>query len=84
MVFKKISEEGRCMMEVYKLYKELLNRAAALVCVAGMPQSGKGTYIRELIAKLANADAMTFLHFSLAKETEYLMQKAFWMYVGKR
>jgi len=58
-------------MEVYKLYKELLNRAAALVCVAGMPQSGKSTYIRELIAKLANADAMTFLQFSLAKETDY-------------
>ena len=34
-----------------EVYKELLNREAALVCVAGMPQSGKSTYIKELIVK---------------------------------
>lgn len=59
-------------MEVSKLNELLKGYDGALVSIAGVPQSGKSIYIRDLIAKMTKGDEKRFLFFSLAKESDFI------------
>ncbi|MEE1101313.1 MAG: DnaB-like helicase C-terminal domain-containing protein [Agathobacter sp.] len=59
-------------MEVSELYEVLKDRYDAFVCIAGVPKSGKSTYIMEIVEKLAKNDEKKIMFFSPAKEAVFI------------